>query len=113
MRFRIPNQHKEVVTILRRSAYERDGGETVAEDVVCMLAPQTDGRARQDAVRVSAGIPIGQSDWTALLEVSNPDIIKGDFLKRIADGSEFRVENVLSMQGSPVMQLHLKAQGVL
>lgn len=112
MRFRIPPEHKEVVTILRRSAYERDGGETVAEDVVCMLAPQTDGRARQDAVRVSAGVPVAQSDWTALLEKPNPDIAKGDFLYS-SDGREFRVENVLWMRGSPVMQLQLKAQGVL
>jgi len=122
MRFRIPPQHKETVTIVRRSAFFRDQAaaaamasdveETVAENVVCMLAPETDGRARQDAVRVSAGVPIGQSDWTALLEKPNSDIVKGDFLRR-SDGTEFRVEDVLWMQGSPVMRLQLKAQGVL
>lgn len=112
MQFRIPPQSKEQVTIVRKSAYESTDEATIAEDVVCMLAPATDGRARQDAVRVSAGIPIGQSDWTALLEVPNPDIVKGDFLCR-SDGSEFRVENIISMTGSPVMQLQLKAQGVL
>ena len=107
MRFRIPPQHKETVTIVRKSAYESTDEETIAEDVVCLLSPETDGRARQDAVRVSAGVPIGQSDWTALLEKPNPDIAKGDFLKR-ADGTEFRVQGVLWMKGTPVMQLQLK-----
>ena len=121
-RFRIPNQHKETVAIFRRSAFFRDQAEaeamesdveeTVAENIVCMLAPETDGRARQDALRVASGVPVGQSNWSALLEKPNPDIVKGDFLKRL-DGTEFRVENVLWMQGSPIMQLHLKAQGVL
>ena len=71
-----------------------------------------DGRVRQDALRVASGVPVGQSDWSALLEKPNPDIVKGDFLKR-ADGIEFRVENIISMTGSPVMQLQLKQQGVL
>ena len=91
---------------------ESDVEERVAENVVCMLAPETDGRARQDALRVASGVSVGQSNWSALLEKPNPDIVKGDFLKRL-DGTEFRVENVLWMQGSPIMQLHLKAQGVL
>lgn len=112
VRFRIPPQHKQTVTIVRKSAYESTDEATIAENVVCMLAPETDGRSRQDAVRVSAGVPIGQSDWTALLEKPNPAIAKGDFLRR-SDGTEFRVESVLGMQGSPVMQLQLKAQGVL
>ena len=111
-RFRIPNQHKEVVTIIRRSATERDGSEVVVPELNCLLTPATDGRARQDAVQLGSGVPVGQSNWTALLEVPNPDIVKGDFLKRL-DGTEFRVENVLWMQGSPIMQLQLKAQGVL
>lgn len=112
MRFRIPNQHKERVTVIRRSAIEREGQKPIAENVVCMLAPETDGRARQDALRVASGVPIEESHWTALLEVPNPEIVKGDFLCK-SDGTEFRVENVLWMQGSPIMQLHLKAQGVL
>lgn len=84
----------------------------IAEDVVCMLAPETDAGPRRDSVRVVSGVPIGQSEWTALLEKPNPDITKGDFLKQ-SDGTEFRVEGVLWMKGSPVMQLQLKAQGVL
>ena len=112
MRFRIPPQHKQTVTIVRKSAYERGQGDIVAEDVVCMLAPETDAAPRRDAVRVSAGVPVGQSEWTALLEKPNPDITKGDFLQQ-ADGTEFRVEGVLWMKGSPVMQLQLKMQGVL
>ena len=98
--------------MIRRSAFERDGEETIAEDIICLLAPETDGRARQDAVQLASGVPVGQSNWTALLEKPNPDIAKGDFLMR-ADGTEFRVEYVLWMQGSPVMKLQLKAQGVL
>ncbi|MDE0401777.1 MAG: hypothetical protein OXL96_28620 [Candidatus Poribacteria bacterium] len=112
MRFRIPPESKEEVTVIRRSAFERDGEETIAEDIICLLAPETDGRARQDAVQLASGVPVGQSNWTALLEKPNPDIAKGDFLMR-ADGTEFRVEYVLWMQGSPVMKLQLKAQGVL
>lgn len=112
VRFRIPPQHKETVTVIREAAHERNQRDTVAEDVVCMLAPESDGRSRQDAVRVSAGVPIGQSDWTALLETPNPAIAKGDFLIR-SDGTAFRVENVISMTGTAVMQLQLKAQGVL
>lgn len=112
MRFRIPPQHKETVTVVRGDAYERNKRETIAEEVVCMLNPETDGRVRQDAVRVAANVPIEQSNWTALLEKPNPDIAKGDFLRK-SDGTEFRVENVLTLQGSPVMQLQLKTQGVL
>lgn len=112
VRFRIPPQHKETVTIVRKSAYESTDEATVAEDVVCLLAPESDGRSRQDAVRVSAGVPIGQSDWTALLEKPIPAIAKGDFLIR-SDGTAFRVENIIFMTGSGVMQLQLKAQSVL
>lgn len=112
MRFRIPPQHKQTVTVLRKSAYESSDVETIAEGVVCMLAPETDSVRRRESVRVVSGVPISQSDWTALLEKPNPNIAKGDFLKR-SDGTEFRVEGVISMQGSPVMQLQLKMQGVL
>lgn len=82
--------------------------EPVATDVTCMLNPETDGRVRQDATRLTEGIPIGQEDWFALLEQPNPDIEKGDVLRRQLDETEFRVENVLWMPGSPVMQLQLK-----
>ena len=41
MRFRIPPQHKETVTVVRKSAYESDEETTVAEDVVCMIQPLT------------------------------------------------------------------------
>ena len=39
MRFRIPPQHKETVTVVRKSAYENGEETTVAEDVVCMVQP--------------------------------------------------------------------------
>ena len=89
---------------------ESDVEERVAENVVCMLAPETDGRVRQDALRVASGVPVGQSDWSALLEKPNPDIVKGDFLKRL-DGTEFRVENVLWMQGARSCNCTLKHRG--
>ena len=41
MRFRIPPQHKETVTVVRKSAYESGEETTVAEDVVCMVQPLT------------------------------------------------------------------------
>ena len=98
--------------IVRKSAYESSDEETVAEDVVCMLAPETDARQRRDSVQLASGVPVGQLDWTALLQTPNPDIAKGDFLKR-SDGTEFRVRDIFWMQGSPVMQLSLQMQGVL
>lgn len=113
MRFRIPPQHKETATIVRKLADENYAEETIAENVVCMIAPPRDSvNQRRNALRVSGGVPITQSDWTALLEKPNPDIAKGDFLKR-SDGTELRVEGVLKMKGSPVMQLQLKHSGVL
>ena len=117
-RFRIPNQHKQRVTVERPDAFDRNRRTGVATELVCMLSPQTDGRARQDAVDVTAGVAIGELNWMALLEApllqsdGTPVIEKGDFLIR-SDGQEFRIERVLWMSGSSVMQLQLKAQGVL
>ena len=119
-RFRIPNQHKSVVSVKRPDAFERNVFTPVAaaQNIVCMLSPETDGRARQDAVDVTAGVGIGELNWMALLEApllrsdGTPVIEKGDMLIR-SDGQEFRIERVLWMEGSPVMQLQLKSQGVL
>ena len=113
MQFRIPPQHKETVTIVRKLADENYTESTIATDVVCKIAPPRDSvNQRRNSLRVSGGVPIDQSDWTALLEKPNPDIKKGDFLKR-TDGTEYRVEGVLEMKGSPVMQLQLSHKGVL
>ena len=113
MHFRIAPEHKETVTIVRRSAIERDEEATVAAGVVCMMVPPPDSvNARRDSVELNSGIPIEASHWTALLEVPNPAIQKGDFVKR-ADGSELRIVGVLTMTGSNIMQLQLLHQGVL
>ena len=78
-----PSEYKETVTIIRRSAYERIGDEiTVAEDVICILQQRADAAQRRDSVSVRSGVAVGQSEWTALLEKSNPAIAKGDFLIR-------------------------------
>ena len=67
---------------------KRDEETTIAENVVCLVQP---GR---DLIDVESGVPIKRSDlrtdWTVLLEKPNPDIIEGDFLRRL-DGSELQV----------------------
>ena len=112
MQFRIPPQHKETVSVVRRSAYESSAEMLIAENVVCMLTPRTDNMHRRDAVNLVSGVPIGESDWTALLEKPNLEMTKGDFMRH-SDGSELRIEAVIGMTGSAVMQLHLKYMGVL
>ena len=62
MRFRIPPQHKETVTIVREDAYERSKRETVAKDVVCMIQPVTSGIVQRDATELRAGVAIQQSE---------------------------------------------------
>ena len=112
MQFRIPPESKETVTVVRRSSFERDGEETIAEDVVCRIVPPPDSvNARRDTVELSSGVAIEESHWTALLEVPNPAIKKGDFVKR-SDGTELRIVGVLTMKGSNVMQLQLSHRGI-
>ena len=106
-----PSEYKETVTIVRDDAYERSKRQTIAEDVICMLQQRADAAQRRDAVSVRSGVAIVQSEWTALLEKPNPGIKKSDFLVR-SDGTEFRVENVLEMDGEREMQLQLKQIGV-
>ena len=112
MRFRIPNQHKETVTIVREDAYERSTHETVAEDVVCMIQPMTSGIPQREATQLRSGVPVQQTEAIALLSKPNPDIAKGDFLVR-SDSSRFRVLDVLQVKGSSVMRLYLRNQGGL
>ena len=76
MRFRIPPQLKETVTVVRQDAFERSKEMTIATDVVCLIAPE------RDLIRVSGGVPIGGSGWEALLEKPNDDITNGDILRR-------------------------------
>ena len=112
MRFRIPPQHRETVTIVREDAYERSKRETVAEGVVCMIQPLTSGIPQRDATQLRSGVAVQQTERIALLSKPNSDITKGDFLVR-SDSSEFRIVDVLSVKGSPVMRLYLRSQGGL
>ena len=112
MRFRIPPQHRETVTIVREDAYERSKRETVAEDVICMIQPLTSGIVQRDATELRSGVAVQQSERVALLSKPNPDIAKSDFLV-CSDSSEFRILDVLHVKGSPVMRLYLRGQGVL
>ena len=51
-----PSQYKETVTIVRKLADENYAEETVATDVVCMIAPPRDSvNQRRNALRVSGG----------------------------------------------------------
>jgi len=101
MRFRIPPQLKEKVTVVRQDAFERSNMITVAEDVVCLIAPES------DLIRLtSAGVAIGGTGWAALLEKPNPDINRtgGDILRR-ADGSELTVHRVRPLGDTMILEL--------
>ena len=76
MRFRIPPQLKETVTVVRQDAIDRNKQMTIAEDVVCLIAPES------DLIRLASGVAVGGTGWAALLEKPNPDIIGGDVLRR-------------------------------
>lgn len=112
MRFRIPPQHRETVTIVSEDAYERGARETVAEDVVCMIQPLTSGIPQRDATQLREGIPVAQAEMVVLLSKPDTRIKKGHFLIR-EDSSEFRILDVLRLKGSSVQRLYLRSQGVL
>ena len=99
MRFRLPIQLKETISILRKSAFERAAETTIATDVICMIIPRT------DIVQVVDGAGISDVEWAALLETPHDDISTGDFVRR-ADGSELQIRRVRAL-GS-VLQLELK-----
>ena len=98
MRFRIPPQLKETVTVVRQDAFERSREITVATDVVCLIAPES------DLIRLSSGVAIGGTGWAALLEKPNPAIIGGDILRRI-DNSELTVHRVRPLGGTMILEL--------
>ena len=98
MRFRIPPQLKEKVTVVRQSAFRRDEEITVATDVVCQIAPE------RDLIRLSGGVAVGGTGWEALLEKPNPDITGGDILRR-ADGSELTVHRVRPLGDTMILEL--------
>ena len=98
MRFRIPPQLKEKVTVVRQDAFERSREITVATDVVCQIAPE------RDLIRLSGGVAVGGTGWEALLEKPNPDITGGDILRR-ADGSELTVHRVRPLGDTMILEL--------
>ena len=104
MRFRIPPQLKETVTIVRKSAYEHGTETTIAADVVCMVVPQT------DIVEIVDGVGISDMEWAALLEVPNADISEGDIIRR-ADETELQIRRIRAL-GS-VLQLELKQDDIV
>ena len=112
MRFRIPPQHRETVTVVRKSATENGEETMVADDIVCMINPITSGIPQRDATQLRAGVGVQQTELIALLSKPNTGIKKGDFLVR-SDSSELRIVDVLRVKGSPVMRLYLRGQGVL
>ena len=112
MRFRIPPQHRETVSIVRKSAFESAEETTVAEEVVCMIQPLTSGIPQREATQLREGVPIQQSERVALLSKPDTRIKKGDFLIR-SDSSEFRVIDILHVKNGVTMRLYLRGQGVL
>lgn len=98
MRFRIPPQLKEKVTVVRQDAFERSKEITVAENVVCLIAPES------DLIRLASGVAIGGTGWAALLEKLNSDITGGDILKR-ADSSELTVHRVRPLGDTMILEL--------
>ena len=113
MRFRIPPEHRETVSIVRKSAFESTDQTTIAEDVTCTIQPITAGIPQREATRYRDGIPTEQSEKVVLLSKPDTRIKKGDFLVRASDSSEFRILDVLHVKGSPVMRLYVRSQGVL
>ena len=99
MRFRIPPQLKEKVTVVRQDAFDRGNEITVAKDVVCLIVPES------DLIRLtSAGVAFGGTGTAALLEKPNPDIAGGDILRR-ADSSELTVHRVRPLGDTVILEL--------
>ena len=80
MRFRIPPQHKETVTVVRKSAYENGEETTVAEDVVCMIQPLTSGIVQRDAQRNSGSGESNRQKGSRCYQNRTRILQKRDFL---------------------------------
>ena len=106
-----PAEHKETVTIVRGSAYERGVETEIASDVIAMIQPVSSTFVQRDATRLREGVPTEQSDRIALLSEPNPDIAKGDFLIQ-SDDTSFRILDILHTKGFRVMRLYLRQRGV-
>ena len=98
MRFRIPPQLKETVTVVRQDAFNRSALITVATALDCLIAPE------RDRIHLENGVAVRGNGWEALLETPNPDITNGDILQR-ADGSELQVYRVRPLGDTMVLEL--------
>ena len=81
MRSSIMRTSGETVTVVRLSA-DKDGETIVAADIVCLISP----------------VENKHDHWQAILEKANPDILKGDILRR-EDGSELQVLRSATAKG--------------
>ena len=93
MNSRIMRTSDETVTVVRLSA-DKDGETIVARDIVYVIAP----------------VENKYDHWQAVLAEANPDILKGDILRR-EDGYELQVLRSATAKGGRigvVMQLDLK-----
>ena len=98
MHFRIPTHLKQTITIVRKSAYERNTETSIATDVICMIVPKT------DSVQVVNGVGISDVEWTAFLETPVDNIIAGDILRR-ADSTELLITRVRQLGAVPLLTL--------
>ena len=99
MRFRIPPQLKESVTVVRQDAFTRNLEIEVATGVVCLIIPES------DLIRLNAaGVAFGGTGTVALLERPDPSINGGDILRR-ADNSEFTIHRVRALGDTMILEL--------
>ena len=99
MRFRIPPQLKENVTVVRQDAFVRSNEISVATGVACLIIPES------DLIRLtSAGVAFGGTGTVALLEKPNSDINGGDILRR-ADNTEFTIHRVRHIGDTMILEL--------
>ena len=82
MNSRIMRTSDETVTVVRLSA-DKDGETIVARDIVCVIAP----------------VENKYDHWQAVLAEANPDILKGDILRR-EDGYELQVLRSATAKGA-------------
>ena len=75
---------------------------TIATDVVCLIAPES------DLIRLASGVATGGTGWSALLEKPNADITGGDILRR-ADNSELTVHRVRPLGETMILELRGEA----
>lgn len=106
----LPDEFKEKVSIYRIDAVTRRRTD-VASDVVCWLEPDTSQSGNQ--IVLENGVAVKYTLYTAHLEAPISDIQEGDHVERIEKGSEKLRVFSIRPYGNDVMQLVLRARGVL